>query len=635
MTDISEIRGKVDFGIITIRPDEFEAVLRFFEVTETVEGVRRYALSAIETDQGSEYVVAVARAPHQGFSYAQQTAEAMISDLDPQWLLLVGIGGGVPDNEFTLGDVILGARFIDYSVQAAVQDKPTEFDFRGLYSHPQVEDLLALLPAVNPLKGWTKSIKLPTPPVTVQADRMTGDEAWQKKIETSLTYHFPSGVVRERTFLPGTIGTSNTLVKDSDLVQFLSKTARSIIAFEMEAGGVMVAARRKDREYPVLCIRGISDIVCYKREGAWTSFACESAAAFTHALLKTGIVVRPRNPSSLRAPKTGTGKVPTRVIPSGFELKSVHTVEKSPYAAMGDVKWAPVGSRVAAVVSNRVVFVDSNSEAFEIEGHTGAISNLSWSPEGRFIAGGSAGGGVNILDSQERTEVGRLTNESSWNIGGVAWSSTGDLIASAQGNEIYMWEVAVDSWGNLTRGTVKCVLRGHKDKVVAVAFAPKGDLLASSSNDKTVQIWRIGESRPIAKLKTNEEWVWDLAWLPDGTQLMYRGDSLGIWNMVSAPQILEKEKSVHGSISFSGDGQLLAYLIKDSVHFKERSTLKVVGQLEPIATHINVQQVAFAPHGYSFAICGPSKGRPHNDQLQVWDLADWRRSERVAGDTTV
>src|SRR5262249_36307589 len=54
---------------------------------------------------------------------------------------------------------------------------------------------------------------------------------------------------------------------------------------EMEAGGVYEAARQA--RCPLLCVRGISDIVGFKRSPEWTSYACQTAASFVMALLRS------------------------------------------------------------------------------------------------------------------------------------------------------------------------------------------------------------------------------------------------------------------------------------------------------------------------------------------------------------
>ena len=90
------------------------------------------------------------------------------------------------------------------------------------------------------------------------------------------------------------IASSNRLIKDSKTIRQWQQAARHIRAVEMELSGVYYAAQRINHEYPILAIRGISDIVGYRRHPDWTTYACSTAAAFTHALIKT----RPIGPRS-------------------------------------------------------------------------------------------------------------------------------------------------------------------------------------------------------------------------------------------------------------------------------------------------------------------------------------------------
>lgn len=74
-------------------------------------------------------------------------------------------------------------------------------------------------------------------------------------------------------------------MKDTDVADQFLKRSRDIEHVEMEAGGVYRVCHR--RQLPLLCIRGISDIVGLNREPRFTLFACHSAAAFFKALLTT------------------------------------------------------------------------------------------------------------------------------------------------------------------------------------------------------------------------------------------------------------------------------------------------------------------------------------------------------------
>jgi len=104
----------------------------------------------------------------------------------------------------------------------------------------------------------------------------------------------------------------------------------------MELGGVFFAARQIDREYPVLAIRGISDIVGFKREEQWTKYACATAAAFAYALVSAGVAFEPRNAETSRWPhqpaeppssrpwrRVGSAQFATLVYALGTALPSV------------------------------------------------------------------------------------------------------------------------------------------------------------------------------------------------------------------------------------------------------------------------------------------------------------------------
>ena len=45
----------------------------------------------------------------------------IIDDLNPEWLMLVGIAGAIPSEEYTLGDVVVATRLHDFTVRAAIE----------------------------------------------------------------------------------------------------------------------------------------------------------------------------------------------------------------------------------------------------------------------------------------------------------------------------------------------------------------------------------------------------------------------------------------------------------------------------------------------------------------------------------
>ena len=286
------MKGQIDFGIVAIREDEFSAVLQRFPKIGEIEGQRRYILARCETTRRNTYQVAIVRAIAQGNLTSEDLTRDLIDDLDPNWLVLVGIAGGMPSDDFSLGDVVLATRLVDYTVGAlmGIAGHMHEFSSRGGPMNREIENLLATLKAKDDeLRGWNsrKNLGMSLPSIDVLSRKLYGPKEWRDRVKKSLMRSLLLPQSDRPKYTTGPIISSDNLIKDPELVTNWIKYGRDVLAVEMELAGVYVAARRLHREYPILAVRGISDIVGFKREAAWTSVACQSAASFAHALIKT------------------------------------------------------------------------------------------------------------------------------------------------------------------------------------------------------------------------------------------------------------------------------------------------------------------------------------------------------------
>ena len=300
---------QVDFAIITIREDEFDAVLeRFPQKRQKGSSGRIYGISQVKTQDGQNCIVALTRSSEQGNDAAQQVANDVISDLDPQMLLIVGIAGGVPSYEFTLGDVIISSRIDNFNVSKRDEDGTETFNMTSGID-PVVSNITANLRLYQEeLVGWDASITLRRPTVDLsQFDTDTFKEkiaastnknvaSWYEDLKDSMNGHF--GKTRPPLYKTGRIASSNSIIRNINLfVQWL-QAARSILAVEMESAGVYQATQKINKRYQVMAIRGISDIIGLKRSDQWTKYACQTAAAFAYAFVTAGIIT-PRATSTV------------------------------------------------------------------------------------------------------------------------------------------------------------------------------------------------------------------------------------------------------------------------------------------------------------------------------------------------
>jgi nucleoside phosphorylase len=277
----------VDVGILTIRDDEFRAVLAVLpDKAGSHKTSREYTLRYADAGDGKRYRIAVSRLIEQGNGEAQDAARDLIDDLAPRLVLIVGIAGAPPSDDVKLGDVVVSTRIHDFTVEAReISQAPTYSVTGGPIDKALAAFVTNLAAREDELGRWAADLPRPPSVVWESEGQIYGPPDWQRELRDKLAHHHGAGSPPyAAAYTTGPIAVSDRLVKDPELLISWLLTARGLRAIEMESAGVYRAVRGRS---PMLAIRGISDIVGLKRSAAWTKYACASAAAFTRAFLRT------------------------------------------------------------------------------------------------------------------------------------------------------------------------------------------------------------------------------------------------------------------------------------------------------------------------------------------------------------
>lgn len=140
----------------------------------------------------------------------------------------------------------------------------------------------------------------------------------------------------------------------------------------------------------------------------------------------------------------------------------------------------------------------------------------------------------------------------------VAVSHDGQLFASVS------YDKTVELW-DLSTGKQIRKLEGHDERVRAVAFSHDGQLLASASNDRTVRLWDPSTGEQIRKLEGHDKRVKAVAFSHDG-QLLASASvdrTIRLWDPSTGEQVQELDtgrRSVKDIVFSTNDAYIITNL---------------------------------------------------------------------------
>jgi WD40 repeat protein len=253
-------------------------------------------------------------------------------------------------------------------------------------------------------------------------------------------------------------------------------------------------------------------------------------------------------------------------------------------------------------------------------GHKNWVYGVSFSPNGKMLASGSADNTVKLWDTSTYKEIKTLTGHRD-EVNGVSFSPDSKMLASASRDK------TVKLWDTSTYKEIK-TLAGHKDWVTDVSFSPDGKMLASGSRDNTVKLWDTTTYKQIKTLTGHKNWVTGVSFSPNGKMLASgSGDyTVKLWNTSTYKEI----KTLAGHIgwvkgvSFSPNGKMLASASGDNtVILWDTSTYK---QIKTLTGHTReVIGISFSPDGKMLASASD------DNTVILWDTSTDEEINKFTG----
>jgi WD40 repeat protein len=279
-----------------------------------------------------------------------------------------------------------------------------------------------------------------------------------------------------------------------------------------------------------------------------------------------------------------------------------------------EIAFSPDGSLLASASTDNNVMVwntEDGSLLYTLEGHTDTVLSLAFSPDGELLLSGSRDRTVKKWQMSDGSLLDTISRIHALRAMELAFSPDGSLFAVA--NDIGFVEVRRTDTGILYKTIVQTDSFGHKEDFVSswgLSFTPDGEsiLVGAGRNccGSSLRVYDVDtyvESEILIGMNVR---IRDLVFSSDGETLGVVFLPLSVFWTVDADdgdmiEAYEGHSYMVNSVAFSPDGSLIVSGSEDwHVYVWDTSTGEILGDLKSREAAIN--SVAFSPDGTTIAI---------------------------------
>ena len=273
-------------------------------------------------------------------------------------------------------------------------------------------------------------------------------------------------------------------------------------------------------------------------------------------------------------------------LPDGAKAR----LGKSNIAGSKGIALSPDGTRLAAATTIGVWLYDTDTskELALLKGHTGTVTCVAFSTDGKTLVSGSV-------------------------------------------------DTTIRCWDTLT-GKLKATLTGHVGSITLLKFLPDGEILASGSRDDTIRLWDLKTRQLKATLGGHTGGVHSITFAQDGSMLASSGWQKNLlWDAKTGerlatfieeiPNKIERYNQFGRVISgaLSPDASILvSWDIKQGIRLWDTKTGIRITDLK-LKGRTRFSTVALSPNGKTLA----SEGK--ENEIQLWDVNTRKPQKTLTG----
>ena len=257
-----------------------------------------------------------------------------------------------------------------------------------------------------------------------------------------------------------------------------------------------------------------------------------------------------------------------------------------------------------------------------LEGHTGEIKGVAFSPNGRYAVSGAKDETARLWDLATGKEQ-RVLRGHTKEVWSVAYHPNGRQVFSAS------WDATVRLWDTSTGKSVHTFK--HPLDVNSVAVTRDGRWMLTGCDDKYMRLWDLASNQKVREYAGHQNFVYGVAFSPDEQQVASGSADNAV--MVYDKKTGQRVRALTGQtaestyVAFSHDGRFVFSCGDSAAHLWEIATGKEARKFEVGGNSGYVKGMALSPDGRRL-LTG------HEDKtVRLWDVATGKQLQRFEGHT--
>lgn len=221
--------------------------------------------------------------------------------------------------------------------------------------------------------------------------------------------------------------------------------------------------------------------------------------------------------------------------------------------AVMEAHFSPDGSNLYTCSTDKTLSiwdVQLSNRVRKLKGHQGFVNSVQGARRGvQTLVSGSDDSTIKVWDGRKRYAIHTLDN--SFQVTAVCFNDTAEYVISGGiDNDVKVWD--------LRKNEILYTLKGHTDTITGLSLSPDGSYILSNAMDNTLRIWDIRAYAPserCVKIFTGHQHNFEknllrCAWSPDGTRISAGSSDrfVHVWDTTSR-RILYKLPGHNGSVN--------------------------------------------------------------------------------------